>query len=190
MARPAFGKGEPVKPQVQAGALRRLLDRIYAACAGAAALCLVLMLAVIVLQMIARWSAFTFPGAADYAGYLMASASFLAFASALNSGAHIRVGLFLSALGRHRYWGELWCLAIGSAAATYLAWYACRLVYWSWKLKDVSQGQDATPLWIVQTPMAFGAVLLAVAFADNLATLVATGRDNIRDDVAGQSHAE
>ncbi|WP_347310510.1 TRAP transporter small permease [Defluviimonas sp. SAOS-178_SWC] len=172
------------------GVMRRMLDRIYAACIGLAALCLVAMLGVIVIQMIARWSAFTFPGATEYAGYLMASASFLAFAGALNSGAHIRVGLALTALGRHRFWGELWCLLIGTAATAYLAWYAVRLVYWSRKLHDVSQGQDATPLWIVQMPMAFGAILLAIAFLDNLVTLLMTGRDNIRDDVAAQSHAE
>lgn len=172
------------------GALRRLLDRIYAASTGLAALCLVAMLGVIVMQMIARWSAFTFPGATDYAGYLMAAASFLAFASALNSGAHIRVGLFLTALGRRRFWGELWCLAVGTAATAYLAFYAVRLVYWSRKLGDVSQGQDAMPLWIVQMPVALGAILLATAFADNLITLIATGRDNIRDDVAAQGHAE
>jgi TRAP-type C4-dicarboxylate transport system permease small subunit len=148
------------------------------------------MLGVIVMQMIARWSSFTFPGATDYAGYLMAAASFLAFAGALNSGAHIRVGLFLNALGERRFWGELWCLLIGAAASAFLAWYAVRLVYWSWKLNDVSQGQDATPLWIVQMPVACGAILLAIAFADNLITLILTGRDNIRDDIAVQSHAE
>ncbi|MGB3313846.1 MAG: TRAP transporter small permease [Albidovulum sp.] len=176
--------------ETRPGALRRALDSLYGVCASLAALCLVSMLAVIVIQMIARWSSFTFPGATDYAGYLMAAASFLAFAGALNSGAHIRVGLFLNALGKRRYWGELWCLLIGSAASCFLAWYAVRLVYWSWKLKDVSQGQDATPLWIVQMPVAFGAILLAIAFADNLITLILTGRDNIRDDVAVQSHAE
>lgn len=172
------------------GALRLVLDRIYTLSAALAAVCLVAMLGVIVAQMAARWSALTFPGSTEYAGYLMASASFLAFASALNSGAHIRVGLALTALGRHRFWGELWCLLIGTAASGYLAWYAVRLVYWSRKLKDVSQGQDATPLWIVQMPLAFGAILLAVAFLDNLVTLLMTGRDNIRDDVAAQSHAE
>ncbi len=39
-------------------------------------------------------------------------------------------------------------------------------------------------------PVALGAILLAIAFADNLVTLIFTGRDNIRDDVAAQSHAE
>ncbi|MCB2139573.1 MAG: TRAP transporter small permease [Rhodobacteraceae bacterium] len=170
--------------------LRRGLDAIYDASAALAALCLVGILTVIVLQMAARWSAITFPGSTEYAGYLMASASFLAFAHALNRGAHIRVSLMLERLGRFRFLGELWCLLIATAASSYLAWYAVKLVYWSRKLKDVSQGQDATPLWIVQMPMAFGAVLLAVAFWDNLVTLLFNGRDNIVEDATAASHAE
>lgn len=170
--------------------LRRGLDRLYDACAALSALCLVGILIVIVLQMAARWSSITFPGSTEYAGYLMASASFLAFAHALNRGAHIRVTLALEKLGRFRFWGELWCLLIATAASSYLAFYAVKLVYWSRKLKDVSQGQDATPLWIVQMPVAFGAVLLAIAFWDNLAALLLTGRDNIKEDATAASHAE
>lgn len=172
------------------GALRRFLDSLYSAGVALAALCLVAMLCVIVAQMVARWSAVTFPGSTEYAGYLMATASFLAFAGALNSGSHIRVGLFLTALGHHRFWGELWCLLISSVASSYLAFYAVRLVYWSRRLGDVSQGQDATPLWIVQAPMALGAILLAIAFIDNLVTLILRGRDNIRVTLAAQSQAE
>ncbi len=170
--------------------IRRALDALYAAAGVAAALCLVLILVVIALQMAARWTGVTFPGSAEYAGYLMASASFLAFSSALNAGSHIRVGLFLSALGDRRFWGELWCLLIGSAAACYLAWYAARAVYWSYKLGDVSQGQDATPLWIPQVPMAAGAALLAVCFLDNLVTLLVTRNDNIRPGSFDQPGAE
>ena len=81
-------------------------------------------------------------------------------------------------------------MAIGTAAASYLARYAVKTVYWSWKLHDVSQGQDATPLWIVQIPMAFGAVLLAIAFIDNLITLIATRRDNIRAEIVDQTFGE
>jgi TRAP-type C4-dicarboxylate transport system permease small subunit len=120
----------------------------------------------------------------------MAAASFLAFAYALNSGSHIRVNLLLTALGERRLWGELWALLVASAASSYLAWYAVRATYWSRKLHDVSQGQDATPIWIVQIPMAVGAVLLAICFIDNLITLVLTGHDNIGSDVVGQSHGD
>lgn len=171
-------------------AIRRLLDKLYDLAGYLAALCLVAILLVIVAQMATRWINYSVPGLSEYAGYLMASASFLSFAHALNRGMHIRVGLLLSALGRWRFWGELWCLAIGTAATSYLAWYAVRLVYWSRKLHDVSQGQDATPLWIVQTPVAVGAVLLAICFLDNLVTLIVTRRDNIGSDLVEQSHAE
>lgn len=173
------------------GPLRRGLNRVYDAAAALAALSLVALLAVIVAQMIARWTGQMFRGGPEYAGYLMAAASFLAYAHTLNRGAHIRVGLGLTALGRHRFWGELFCLVVGSAAALYVAWYAGRMVYWSHRLGDVSQGQDMTPLWIVQTPVMVGAALLALAFVDNLVALIRTGRDNIRDDgAAEQTHAE
>jgi TRAP-type C4-dicarboxylate transport system permease small subunit len=168
-------------------AVRRALDAIYDGAGAMAALCLIVILCVIVLQMMARWTGTPFPGSSEYAGYLMAAASFLAFAYTLNRGAHIRVNLLLTALGERRFWGELWSLVVGTAASSYLAWYAVKTVYWSWKLHDISQGQDVTPLWIPQLPMAFGAVLLAVCFADNLITLIATRRDNIRPDVVEQA---
>lgn len=160
--------------------IRRALDALYDAAGLLAALCLVLILAVIVLQMASRWTGIAFPGSSEYAGYLMASASFLAFAHALNRGAHIRVNLLLTALGPRRGWAEIWCLAIGAIASAWLAFHAVNLVRWSVKLNDISQGQDALPLWIPQVPMAAGAVLLAICFADNLITRLLTGRDNIR----------
>ncbi len=173
-----------------ARSIRRILDVLYTAAGAVAACCLVALLIVIVLQMAARWFGIAFPGSTAYAGYLMAAASFLAFAYALNHGAHIRVSLLLTALGRHRFWGELWALVIASAASSYLAWYAVKAMHWSYKLHDVSQDQDATPIWIVQVPMAIGAVLFAVCFIDNLITLLLTKRDNIGADVVGQSHGE
>lgn len=49
---------------------------------------------------------------------------------------------------------------------------AVKATYWSHKLNDISQGQDATPLWIPQVAMCVGAVLLAVCFWDNLVRLL------------------
>jgi TRAP-type C4-dicarboxylate transport system permease small subunit len=174
----------------EANIFRRGLDFVYDLAAWLSALCLVAILVVITAQVVARWMGIPFHGSNEYAGYFMAAASFLAFAHTLNRGAHIRVGLLINALGQRRFWGELWSLAIASAASTYLAWYAVKMVYWSWKLNDVSQGQDVTPLWIAQTPLAVGAVMLAICLIDNLVTLLVTGRDNIREDLADQSRAE
>ena len=107
---------------------RRLLDGLYTAGAVVAAFCLCAMLVVILLQMIARWTGLQFPGSAQYAGYLMAASSFLAFAQALNRGAHIRVTLIFNVLKGRKYWAELWALLIASAAACYLAYFSIRLV--------------------------------------------------------------
>lgn len=175
----------------KAGRLLRCgLDVLYNAGGAVAAVFMIGILVIIVLQMVARWTDIDFPGATNYAGYCMAAASFLAFAYALNHGAHIRVSLLLSALGDKARWAEIWCFAIGAVTATYFARYALKGTWLSWKLEDVSQGQDAMPLWIPQLSMAVGAVILAICFWDHLIRLVVTGRHGIRTDVSEQSHAE
>ncbi|MFC6688825.1 TRAP transporter small permease [Jhaorihella thermophila] len=173
-----------------ARALRRVLDFLYLAGGVIAAVFLILILVIIVLQMLARWTGQVFPGATDYAGYCMAGASFFAFAYALNHGAHIRVSLLLSALGRRRRWAELWCFAIGTLITSWMAWYAVKGTYVSWRWKELSQGLDATPIWIPQLSMSAGTILLAVAFWDHLVRLVFTGDHGITTDLVDQSHAE
>ena len=171
-------------------AIRRILDTLYLAGGVIASLFLITILILIVLQMLARWTGHVFPGATDYAGYCMAGASFFAFAYALNHGAHIRVSIVLNALGDRRRWLETWCFAIGTAASTYFAWYAVKGTYWSWKLKELSQGLDATPVWIPQLSMSIGTILLAIAFWDHLIRVIFTGNHGIRADLVDQSHAE
>lgn len=174
------------------GPLRRALDALYKFGAYVSCICLAAMLVVITAQMVARWSRTAFPGGSEYAGYLMAAASFLSFAYALNQGAHIRVGLVLNLLGRRRKYMEYVCIAIGTLMSLALAWYSIRLVMTSHRFGDVSQGQDMMPLWIVQTPMAVGSILLALSFLDNLVTLVFTGTSPIaaRELEGAESHAE
>jgi TRAP-type C4-dicarboxylate transport system permease small subunit len=169
--------------------IRRSLDLLYLAGGAMAAACLVVLLALILGQMAARWWGFAFPGSTEYAGYAMAGVSFLALARTLNGGGHIRVNLLLSRLGRYRRFGEIWCLAIGTALTFYLAWFTVRAVAWSYALGDISQGQDATPLWIPQSAMAAGSVLLATAFADNLLTLLISGRHGITAGAAENDQA-
>jgi TRAP-type C4-dicarboxylate transport system permease small subunit len=169
--------------------LRRLLDLLYQAAAVLAALCLIAILVLIVMQMVARWTGAIFPGAANYAGYAMAAASFLAFASTLNRGAHIRVSILLNVVSsRTRRVLELWCFGLGSLIAWYFVYHAGRFTYWSWKFNEVSQAQDASPLWIPQSVMVIGGALLAIALTDNLAHVIFKGDHRIvRDLVDGQS---
>ncbi len=170
--------------------LRTALNAIYQFSGFMAAAFLLLLLVIIVMQMVMRWSGGIFIGATNYAGYCMAAATFSALAYALNTGAHIRVGLLLNHLGRYRRFGEIWCFGIGSALTTYMVYYAFRGVYWSYKLNDVSQGQDAMPLWIPQIPMAIGASIFALTFLDHFIRIVFFGLDDIGDDaISATEHA-
>ena len=171
--------------------LRRALDGLYLASGIAAALCLIAILVLIVVQMLARWTGEVFPGAPDYAGYAMASASFLAFANALNRGAHIRVAIVLNAVPKKiRRILEIWCFGIGAAVMWYFVFYAQKFVYWSWKFNDISQGQDRTTLWIPQMAMLIGAIILAIALTDHLIHLILKGEHRITRDIAAQNQEE
>ncbi|MEO1471596.1 MAG: TRAP transporter small permease subunit, partial [Pseudomonadota bacterium] len=123
--------------------LRRSLDTLYLVCGAIAACFMVAILAIIVLQMAARWFGFTFPGATDYAGYCMAGASFFAFAYALNHGAHIRVSVLLNAVGAYRRWMEIWCFAIGAVTATFFARYAIKATWVSHRFGEEGGGDGA-----------------------------------------------
>lgn len=171
--------------------LRKGLDGLYLVSGVMAALCLVAILSLIVVQMVARWTGEVFPGAPDYAGYAMASASFLAFANALNRGAHIRVSILVNAVGPGaRRLLNIWCFGIGAAIAWYFVYYAQKFVYWSWKFNDISQGQDKTALWMPQSVMLFGAVVFAIALTDHLLQLIFTGDHRIQRDLVDQSFGE
>ncbi len=172
------------------GVIRKTLDFLYLASGVLAALCLIAILSLIVAQMIARWTGEIFPGAPDYAGYAMAAASFLAFANALNRGAHIRVSVLLNAVppGPKKLL-EIWCFALAAVIAWYFTYYAYWFVYWSWKFNEVSQGQDASLLWIPQSVMVIGGALLALALTDNLVHVLLKGNHRILRDTV-ESHGE
>lgn len=171
--------------------LRRTLDFLYFAAGVLAALCLITILVLIVLQMLARWTGEVAPGIPEYAGYFMAAASFLAFANALNHGSHIRVSILINAVGpTTRRILETWCFGIGAAIAWYFVWYGRKFVYWSWKFNDISQGQDRTPLWIPQAFMLLGAIILAIALTDHLINVLVHGDHRIKRDVVDQSFGE
>lgn len=149
--------------------MRRLLDTLYDGAAWVAAAAMVGLLAMVLLSIVSRQLGFHVAGTDAYAGYLMAGAGFLALAHTLKRGEHIRVTLLLQALhGTPRRALELWALGAASALAALFAFYSVRLVWQSRAFNDISTSNDATPLWIPQLGMAVGAVILAVAFVDEL----------------------
>lgn len=150
--------------------MRRVLDRIYGAAAWAAALFMIGTLVMILLSVTGRLLDFHVRGTDAYAGYCMAAAAFLALAHTLKRGEHIRVTLVLDHVGsRSRQALDIWSHVAGLLCAVLLAWFALRLAWQSFQFNDISQGTDATPLWIPQMGMALGSVIFAIALADELA---------------------
>lgn len=166
--------------------MRNFLDKLYLGSAYFAAINLILILLIICTQMMARWTGFTFPGATAYAGYAMANSAFFALAHTLNQDGHIRVRILLNKLGTNKKWGELWCYGIGSLLAVLFFYYACRGAYFSYIFNDVSQAEDALPMWIPQASMVFGTLVLAIAFLDKLYEFIFIGysETEIKDDKA------
>lgn len=162
------------------GMLRRMLDTIYLWSGYLAAACMTAILVLTIGQVVSRYAGFNVRGLTNYAGYVMAASTFLGLAHTLNSGTHIRIETFAALLGRYRPYAELWALGATAAIAAWFAYYSCNMVYWSFKLGDISTGLDATPLWIPQSAMALGTVLFAVAFADNFLQYAFTGRHGIK----------
>lgn len=161
-------------------AIRRALDLIYQSSGYLAGACMLAILLLTMGQVITRYAGINLRGLTSYAGYFMAASTFLALAHALNSGTHIRIETFLSLLGRYRHYAEVWALGCTAAIASWFAYYSCNMVYWSYKLGDISTGLDATPLWIPQLAMAAGTVLFAVALTDNFLQMLFTGRHGIQ----------
>ena len=127
----------------------RLLDRVYLASGVLAAIFMITILILIVLQMAARWSGITFEGSTEFAGYAMAATSFFALAHAFGRGAHIRVSILLNLNRFTRMWLDAAATLIAAVIATYFARYAVKTNFLSEMLNDRTQGQDQIPEWFV-----------------------------------------
>ncbi|MDF1485733.1 TRAP transporter small permease [Ramlibacter sp. H39-3-26] len=162
--------------------MRRILDCLYDGAAALAALCMVGLLIAVLTSIASRQLGVNVPGIDSYAGYLMAASGFLALASTLKRGEHIRVTLILGHLkgAAHRRL-ELAALFIALLLSLLFAWYSVRLVWQSYDFHDISTNNDATPLWLPQLSMAIGAVIFAIAFIDEFALELA-GKRRQRDD--------
>lgn len=161
--------------------LRIFLDRLYLssgwlAASFIAAICL-LVVCQVGLNLIDRISTvltgsaigLTIPSYADFTGFFLAAASFLALAYTLRQGGHIRVSLVISQLGpRVRHIFEVWCILLASSTTIYFTWYTFTLTRESYLYHDLSAGMIAVPIWIPQSAMLAGLAVLSIALVDEL----------------------
>lgn len=168
--------------------MRRWLDKVYTTSGWLAAGCIALICLLVVVQvflnLLDRLSALvsgsaiglTIPSYADFTGFLLAAASFLALAYSLREGAHIRVILVVDRLPKSAKRGvEIWCLGFATTVSAYFTWYTGKLTFESYMYHDLSSGMIAVPIWIPQAVMLYGLVVLSVALFDELVIVIRGG---------------
>jgi len=147
--------------------LRRFLDRLYAASAVLAALCLIAIAVVMLGQAIGRSFGILFRGADDITGWLTAAAAFFALGHTFRHGELVRVGIWLDYMGpRARWAAEVVALAITGAFTTYMLGAIGSYVYGSWQGGYQTQGLLIIPEWIPETSLVIGVLIFLVAVLD------------------------
>ncbi len=159
----------------------RVFQKIYDACgwvSGGLILCICLLIsAQILLNGFGRISPGVLPSTissyADFSGFMLAGATFLALAHTLRADGHIRVNLVTARLPIYaQAIMEGVVLLTASMLIGYATWFMGGLVLESLHYGDVSNGIVPVPLWIPQSVAAFGLGLLLVALLHTFADLI------------------
>ncbi len=165
--------------------MRKALDLLYLAAGWAGAFFIAAIGTLVVVQvglnLIDRVSGLitgtaiglTIPSYADFTGFFLAAASFLALAHTLRQGAHIRVTLLISHLpGLFARAMEFWCIGVACLISIYFSYYTAILVKESFQFHDLSPGMIAIPLWIPQAAMLVGLIILSISLVDEFVRLI------------------
>ncbi|WP_085900124.1 TRAP transporter small permease [Kiloniella majae] len=186
--------------------MRQILNKIYSISGWTAAffivaICLTVM-AQVFLNLLDRLSSLitgeaiglTIPSYAEFTGFFLTGASFLALAYTLRDGSHIRVSLVLQHLPpKVRHIVEIWCLGVAAAMAVYFAIYTGFQVHEAYKYNDLSPGMIAIPIWIPMFPMLAGLAILALALIDELICVITGGEPSYEgkgENLLEQDHAD
>jgi TRAP-type C4-dicarboxylate transport system permease small subunit len=169
--------------------MRSLILRLIDAAGHAAALCVLAIFLLMILQSVSRQVGWPLGAITDVVSWLCAAASFFAMAHAFKHGDFVRVTLVLDKLGpASRRVLETGALAVAAVAALYLVYWAASFTYDSWAMHEVAQGLVAVPMWIPQTSFVVGAALLCLAVLDEL-WLVLKGQKPTYVRVVEERHA-
>ena len=99
----------------------------------------------------------------------MAASTFFALAYTFGEGGHIRITLFIENLNKKfKKIFEICCLLVASIFSGYLAFYFIKMLIISYKFEERSEGADEILIWIPQSPLALGYIILFVCILHNL----------------------
>ena len=172
--------------------MRKFLDKMYvvsgAIAAGLTAMICLLVTMQVILNVITKIggasASMTIPSYADFAGYFLAGASFLALAYTFTRGGHIRVTLVLSAMGegKLRFLAEIVALAVSSATAIFATYYMVLLLEESHRFGDKSTGIISISTWIPQSSVVIGLAIFSISLVDVLIQTIRKGAPVIKYD--------
>lgn len=149
--------------------LRKFLGLLYDAAGYLAAFFVFGIFAAMIAQTVLREIGRSTSGMDDMVSWMCAASFFLAMAHTFRHGDFVRVTLLLERLSpRMRTVFETGSLAVASVFTGYLAWWAVRYVFESWKFREISTGVISVPIWIPQLSFSIGAVLLFIAVLEQL----------------------
>ncbi|MFT3957159.1 MAG: TRAP transporter small permease [Piscinibacter sp.] len=169
--------------------MRRALDALYGLAGQLAALAVLAIFVLMIAASVGRMVEWPVGWINDIVAWLCAAAAFLAMADAFKHGDFVRVTLLLERLpDAARRTLEVVSLAIAAVAIGYLAWWAARFTWESWKFNDIATNMVAAPMWIPQMSFVLGALLFLVAVVDEL-IIVLRGEKPTYQRVVEERHA-
>lgn len=142
-----------------------------------AALALVGILGLVLTAIVTRALGRQIIGLDEFSAYCLVAIFFLALAPTYRRSEMIRVSLLLERLkGLPRRVLETLVTGVALVACVWATWWLGRMVYDSWRFKDVAQGLLATPLWVPQSLMVIGVGALVIALLEDFVALLG-GKD-------------
>ncbi len=157
--------------------MRRRLDQLYAAAAALAALAVLAIFVLMIAASVGRLLEWRVGWVNDVVSWLCAAAAFLAMAHAFKFGDFVRVTLLLERLAPPlRRTFEVGALAVAALAIGYLAFWAARYTWESWRFDDIANNMVVIPMWIPQASFVLGAALFLLAVLDELVVVLSGGK--------------
>ncbi len=155
--------------------VRSTLQALYTLCGVLAAIFLAGIAVATLYQVVARQLGIAIE-TTEISGFFLAASTFLGLCYTLVNGGHVRVGLIseYASPATHRA-VELWCCAVGALITGYAAVQMTLFTIETYRFGDLSPGLVAVPLWIPQSALAFGLIVLTIAILEQ-ATLVWRGQ--------------
>lgn len=163
--------------------IRKALDGLYKGSGALASLLIaaicILVCTQVVFNLITRFGGrsvnLSIPSYGDFSGYFLAASSFLALAYTLTQSGHIRVSLVLTRLpSRARLVSEVFSLCVSTAVVAFATYHMAKLCLESYEYGDLSPGIIAVPIWMPQTIVLLGLIILTIALTDFLVRTIQT----------------